>query len=439
MKTIVLIIVAAIVAPVAALFLVSTGTEIQAKPGVLGAETPVAVRVANPHGVRKVRLVLAQDQARSEVSQEWPARRFVFTGTAGEPANVTLTVPAKPDNGFKSGPAKLTVEATSNDFRGKTDAATLDVTIDLRPPNVVPDGAQHYINQGGAEMVTFTISGYWSEAGVRVGKYTFRSFPMPGSSNPNSRFALFAYPWDLPADVLPVVYAKGAGGQEVTAQFWYKLTPRKFRQREIELNDKFMQKVTGELDPGGGGSLLDRFLKINRDMRVENNQTLQNLRLKSEEKFLWRPPFLQLGNSKVEAQFADVRSYLFEKKKVDEQVHLGFDLSVTANVPVVAANDGRVVWAAPLGIYGNCIVVDHGYGLQSIYGHLSSIGVKEGDMVKKQQTIGKSGATGLAGGDHLHYSMQLDGVQVNPVEWWDAHWIQDRVLSKLPEGLVTKP
>ena len=87
--------------------------------------------------------------------------------------------------------------------------------------------------------------------------------------------------------------------------------------------------------------------------------------------------------------------------------------------------------AGPLGIYGNCVVVDHGYGLQSIYGHMRQIDVKEGDMVQKEQVIGRSGATGLAGGDHIHFSMQVDGVQVNPIEWWDEHWIKDRILSKL--------
>lgn len=420
-------------------FFASSGTQIHAKPGVMGAETPVTVALVNPHGVRKLRLTLQQDTARSEAEQQWPSKWFVLTSVPGQTANVTLTIAAKPENGFKTGPAKLVIEATANDLRGKTDSSTLDVNIDLRPPKVVADGAQHYINQGGSELVTFTIAGYWTEAGVHAGKYTFRSYVMPGSSDPNNRFALFAYPWDLPPDVIPVVYAKGAGGKEVTAQFWYKLTPKKFRRRDIELSDKFMEKVVGELDPGGAGSLLDRFLKINREMRKENNQTLYDLRLKTEEKILWQPPFLQLGNSKVEAQFADVRTYLYEKKKVDEQVHLGFDLSVTANVPVLASNNGRVVYADSLGIYGNCIVVDHGYGLQSIYGHLSSIGVKAGDVVKKGQAMGKSGATGLAGGDHLHYSMQVDGVQVNPVEWWDAHWIQDRVLSKLPEAAVPQP
>ena len=148
---------------------------------------------------------------------------------------------------------------------------------------------------------------------------------------------------------------------------------------------------------------------------------------------LWSGPFIRLG--KEESMFADVRNYIYKGQKVDQQVHLGYDLSNVQHVPVQAANDGRVVYAADLGIYGNCIVLDHGYGLQSIYGHLSQIAVKEGELVKKGQTMGHSGSTGLALGDHVHFSMQVDGVQINPVEWWDEHWIRDRILSKLnPAG-----
>ena len=119
---------------------------------------------------------------------------------------------------------------------------------------------------------------------------------------------------------------------------------------------------------------------------------------------------------------------------MDQQVHLGFDLAVTQKIPVLAGNDGKVVYADYLGIYGNCVIIDHGMGVQSLYGHLSSIEVKAGDLVKKDQQIGRSGMTGLAGGDHLHFSIQVHGHPVNPVEWWDPHWIEDRVLRKIREA-----
>jgi murein DD-endopeptidase MepM/ murein hydrolase activator NlpD len=280
--------------------------------------------------------------------------------------------------------------------------------------------------------VTFTVGGYWTEAGVRVGKHTFRSFPLPGGKGETERFSLFAFPWDVPADTIPVVYARNSSGAEATARFWTRVFPKQFRSRELTLDDKFLTKVVNELDPNGSGTLVDRFLKINGEMRRENNQALSDLRMKTEPRVLWNGPFFRLG--KVESFFADQRTYLYNGKKVDQQMHLGFDLSDVQGAPVRAANSGKVIHAGPLGIYGNCVVVDHGFGLQSIYGHMRQIDVKPGDSVQKEQVMGRSGDTGLAGGDHVHFSLQVDGVQVNPIEWWDAHWIQDRVLSKLKQS-----
>jgi murein DD-endopeptidase MepM/ murein hydrolase activator NlpD len=141
-----------------------------------------------------------------------------------------------------------------------------------------------------------------------------------------------------------------------------------------------------------------------------------------------------LGNAQIESKFADHRTYFYQGKEVDQQVHLGFDLAVTVNIPVKAGNDGKVVYADYLGIYGNCIVIDHGMGVSSLYGHLSSIDVKAGDAVKRDQVIGRSGMTGLAGGDHLHFSIQVQGLPVSAVEWWDPHWIDDRIMRKIREA-----
>jgi murein DD-endopeptidase MepM/ murein hydrolase activator NlpD len=111
--------------------------------------------------------------------------------------------------------------------------------------------------------------------------------------------------------------------------------------------------------------------------------------------------------------------------------HLGYDLSVTKLYPVEAANSGRVVFAGDLGIYGNSVILDHGLGLFTLYSHLSSIDVKDGDRIEQRQILGKTGKTGLAAGDHLHYGVYLHGVAVLPVEWWDPKWIKDNILPKV--------
>ena len=432
MKLLLIILAVVLMAVPASLLMLSGGTVLKLDPPVtaIGNVTPVQVRIENAHGVRRITGAIEQDGSRYTVFdvQETP-HRVMFWRRHEAPQVKTFQIGKQQAPALHDGKARLIIETVSNDLRGRVDSIESDVQIVTQPPRIAADGAQHYINQGGSELVVFTPSGYVTESGVRVGKYAFRSFPL--ASQTKQRFSLFAYPWDLPADTVPVAYARNPAGAEATARFWYKVFPKKFRSRDLPIDDAFLEKVVNQIDPGGSGDLLARFLKINGEMRRKNNQTLADLRLKTADRFLWSGPFLPLTNAAVESSFADKRSYIYKGKKVDEQVHLGFDLAVTLHVSVPAANDGRVVWADNLGIYGNCVVVDHGYGLQSIYGHLSEIAVKPGDMVKKSQSLGKSGSTGLAGGDHLHFSMQVDGVQVNPIEWWDEHWIKDRILSKV--------
>jgi len=399
-------------------------------PASIGAATPVNVRIVNKHGIRAVTARIEQDGQSTVISRMTRTSvRFRFRRPPALPEIYSFTAGKDSVPGLKEGKARLIVEAQSNDLRALTDTVSADVEVILKPPTVSTDGFQHYINQGGSELAVLTPMGSWQEAGVRVGSAVFRSFPAPGDSQ--QRISLFAYSWDTPPSTAPVVFARNSAGSEATARFWFKVFPKKFRARDLTIDDAFLEKVDNQIEPGGSGDLLTRFLKINGETRRANNKTLSDLRLKTADRFLWTKAFLQLANSQVESAFADIRTYVYKGKKVDQQVHLGFDLATVQHGPVLASNDGKVIWAAPLGIYGNCIVVDHGYGLQSIYGHLSEINVKEGEMVTRGQQMGKSGSTGLAGGDHLHFSMQVDGVQVNPIEWWDEHWINDHVRSRI--------
>ena len=183
-----------------------------------------------------------------------------------------------------------------------------------------------------------------------------------------------------------MVYARNPAGTEATAHFWFKLFPKKFRVRDFPIDDALMEKLVNSVDPTGqlapGKDLLARFLYINGELRRKNNQQLADLRFKTEEKILWNGPFLHWG--KEEADFADVRNYIYHGKKVDQQVHLGFDLSDVQNAPVTAANDGRVVWAVGSGhLSATASCWTTGTALQSIYGHLREIDVKVGDMVQE--------------------------------------------------------
>jgi len=391
----------------------------------LGQATPIAVHVRDPRGVRKVTAFVEQNGARFsvwEMAQPSSAPDGRWNFVAG-----VKTTPQ-----LRDGKARLIFEATSNDLLRKTTSLERDVTVVTEPPTVSVDSEQHYLYLGMADLATFKVSGSWTAAGVRVGDQTFRSWPMPGGKP--GLFSLFAFAWNMPANTIPQVFASSGAGNDVTSpitvQFPKKEQP-KYTVHDMQVSDAFLQKVVGELDPNGSGDPVTRFVRINSEMRRSNNKTLSDLRLKTTDRFLFSQPFARQSHSQAEATFADVRNYIYQGKKIDQQVHLGYDLAVTQHVGVEASNDGRVVYAAPLGIYGNCIVVDHGYGLQTIYGHLSHIDVHDGDMVKRGQVMGQSGMTGMAGGDHIHFAMQLDGVQIDPKEWWDGHWIQDHVAKRV--------
>jgi murein DD-endopeptidase MepM/ murein hydrolase activator NlpD len=418
---------------IAVLLILSSSPTVKIDPPVkvVGVTTPVGAQVASPHGVRRVTAYLDQGGTRYPLmDQTSPSHRLFWRRNQAD-QKISFEAGKNKAPNLKEGDAQLVVEAVADDFRGSIAVASAPVKVILAPPRIIPDEAQHYINQGGMELAVMTPTGSWNEAGVRVGKYTFRSFPLPG--HPEQRFAMFAYPWDLTEEVAPVVFARNQAGTEATAKFWYRLFPKKFRARDLPIDDAQMESLVSKIDPGAtlapGPDTVARFLKINGDLRRQNNQQLADLRFKTEPRILWNGPFLHWG--KEESMFADVRTYVYKGKTIDQQVHLGFDLSDLQNAPVHVANDGRVVHAGDLGIYGNCVVVDHGYALQSIYGHMNRIDVKVGDMVRKDQSLGVAGATGLALGTHVHFSMQIDGVQVNPREWWDEHWIHDRILSKL--------
>jgi murein DD-endopeptidase MepM/ murein hydrolase activator NlpD len=186
------------------------------------------------------------------------------------------------------------------------------------------------------------------------------------------------------------------------------------------------------------GDLLKNYLAINGDLRTKNTATLNALVAASKPEFMWNRRFVSLPNAAARSAFADQRTYVYEGQAVDHQDHLGYDLASVRNAPIPAANDGVVLMARYFGIYGNVVVIDHGYGLMSLYGHLASITVTEGQQVGRGDTIGTTGETGLAGGDHLHFTMMLQGLPVDPKEWWDAHWLEDRLASKLGSALNFK-
>ena len=358
----------------------------------------------------------------------------------------TLTRDTHPE--LAPGPATIVVHATRSvlfGLRERDSTTRLDIEARFDPPRLAVLSSFHYVNHGGAELIVYRVTPPDSASGVRVGDRVFPGYHASAAgvvgADESMRVALFALLHDQELDTPMRLFARDEAGNEAEITFDHRVFPQRFRRSRITISDRFLEQVVPDivarsdefrtlpLPPDAG--LLERYLAINGGLRRLNAARIMALAADTAAERLWTEPFRQLGNSQVESGFADHRTYVYNGDDVDQQIHLGFDLAATANVPVLAANTGRVIWADFLGIYGNCVIVDHGMGLQSLYAHLSSINVSPGDTVSIDDELGRTGLTGLAGGDHLHFAILLQGWPVTPMEWWDPHWLEDRITRKL--------
>jgi len=413
----------------------------------VGPASTLELRVEAPGGeFSRVDVALEQDGktfALYALGQRLDAPATASQESA-ERLNVRQGISKEVTSQLKGGSARIVVRAARPTLFGLREAestATRDVQVRLEPPRVAVLSTFHYINHGGTEFVVYRATPEDVESGVRVGNIEYPGYPAKGAgittTDPALRVAFFALLFDQDRNIPVQVFARDPAGGQAMTPLDRQVFPKPYGKSRIELDEAFINRVVpaiASMSPDEGiptDDALAGFLKINGELRRKNNQYLMDLAKKSAPEMMFQGAFQQLGNSQVEARFADARTYIYKGKDVDQQVHLGFDLAVTAQTPIAAAQRGVVVHAADLGIYGNCVVIDHGLGVQSLYGHLSSIDVKPGQTVDKGQTLGRSGMTGLAGGDHLHFTMLVAGQQVTPVDWWSTQWMQDRVRRKI--------
>jgi murein DD-endopeptidase MepM/ murein hydrolase activator NlpD len=397
--------------------------------GVAGL-APLEIVVTDPGaGLKSVSATLSAGGAEHAIASEQYAKPV---------PEKRITVALSNLAGVKEGPAVLRIVARdaslSNYFRGNETVVEKPITIDITPPTIELVADDRYINFGGVGAIVYKASPDTAATGVRVGPDVFPGFQGVIKDHPEYFFALFAHPYNAAPDARAVLVATDKAGNTREMRLVYELKNVRYKKSTIALSDSFLQnKVAPLLKDAAArqGAPKDVFVAVNKAVRKENEARIAAITKKATPSILWKDAFVQLSNTKVEANFADLRTYTYQKEPVDTAYHLGYDLAATRNYPVEAANSGTVAFAGDLGIYGNAIIIDHGLGLFSLYGHLSSIDVKVGDSVAKRQVIGKTGETGLAAGDHLHYGVYLDGIAVLPVEWWDQKWIDDNITPKL--------
>jgi len=411
------------------------------RPAV-GRNNGVTAMFSEPElGLSAVRLELIQGDRIEILAEEnfVPASGIPFVGGAGI-GQAVLEANVGTENLDWLEEGEVVLRATADRASGTLRSAEPIVVehslpVRLRPPRLQVVSTQHYARQGGSGAVVYRVGDHVILSGVRAG-----FVESPGSQLPNGgagdRFVFYALPWNVADSAEIRLFAEDDAGNRVEQPFLDIFKTMPARADIIRLSDAFFDRVVPAIasqTPGfdASGSLLEQYLRINGDLRRAELQRVVDLSGASQPDFLWSGAFLQMPNSARAANFAETRTYLYDGREVDQQTHLGLDLASTARAPVPAPNSGQVVFAGWMSLYGNAVIIDHGYGLLSLCGHMSTVDVATGDRVAKGDRLGTSGATGLAGGDHLHLEVFVHGQSVDPFEWFDAKWIRDNLATKL--------
>ena len=395
-------------------------------------------------GIRQVQVSLMQKGTEKVLlNKTYPSGSFLNLMSETRQGHAAFKIPIESRKyGYSNGEAVIRVLVTDFSWRGWNRGNRFyeekKVIIDSQPPKLQILTRQHNIERGGTALVIYREFEPNISSGVMVGDHYF-----PGHSgmfkDPMVKVAFFALDYTQGPGTRIFVQAKDLAGNVTERGFHHYIRDKDFRHDVLNISDGFLERKMPDIDigekqgafAGAKDPLLEKFLYVNGELRQQNAKAILAYPSSTVEKMLWKGRFGRLSGAANRARFADHRIYKHKGKEIDRAVHLGIDLASTANAPVGAANAGRIIMTRNVGIFGNSVIIDHGFGLASLYSHLSEIRVNEGDTVAKGDIIGLSGLTGLAGGDHLHLSIIIHDVFVNPVEWWDANWIKNNITSKI--------
>jgi len=396
----------------------------------------LVVRAPGWPGLRRVEILLAAGGGLFPAfTKDYPARSWVGSGISEDRFRVEVE-PAALD--IQEGPALVRVVVETYAWQVLSPRQRIvvekEIKVDLTPPSVELLSTQHNLRLGGSGVAVFRVSEDTVDAGIVVGHYFFPA-TRGYFADPAVAVALFAVPQDLSTDVRVDIRATDAVGNSRTVLLPRHVRNRHFAERTLNITDQFLEQKVPEILAANRAprqpDLVRGYLYINNDLRAETERQLHEVTRVSRPEPLWSGPFRRQPNAAPMSGFGDRRTYVYGGEAIDHQTHLGYDLASVAGATIEAAQDGIVVSAGNLGIYGETVVIDHGLGLFSLYGHMRTIGVRKGQRVSAGEAIGQSGMTGLAGGDHLHFSVMIYGIHVDPLEWWDPHWLRTHVTSNL--------
>ncbi|MBD3841066.1 MAG: M23 family metallopeptidase [Campylobacterales bacterium] len=358
-------------------------------------------------------------------------------------SKVTLELdPPKLDMFYKQTDVKIVVEVIDNSkwnyLEGNKFYQEFPMKIDTKKPTANVIGNSRYIQRGGSAVVVTKVF----DENIKDAYISFndeKNFKLQPYLKDGYFVSLIAWPMDIDEfKRVNLVVIDKADNITITKVPLY-IQEKTVKPDRITLTDDFIKNVSANVIEQSyekvPTDLKDIFVYSNKDIRMKNLQTIETTALKALEgktiESFDIEAFKRLRGSKTISNYGELRQYYLNNEMINEAWHLGIDWASVKKAPIRVSNNGEVIFKDYLGLYGNTIIIDHGMGLCSLYGHTSTQNVNVGDRVTKDQMIAHTGATGAVFGDHLHFGIVVQGVEVNPIEWMDKNWIKTRITDIL--------
>lgn len=394
--------------------------------GYWNVKKPLNIAISDDSGIKmyKVTLKTADDEKELQYEQLLNSQK-------------SLNLEVKPPRGtysMKDKTIEVIVEAQDsskwNLLQGNSIRKIFKLTIDKRKPQLNIVSNSYKISRGGSALVIFKVTDENMDEMYIEGNNNKKFKPQPFYKE-GYYISLLAWPV-VDSSFKATVVAKDLAGNVSKAYIPFYLKEKNYKISKIQLSDNFLKGKIAELaeefeETQGITEPLEQFKIINEDVRAKNEKLIHNITSKVEDTQLDSfkiNKMYPLKNAQVVAAFGDHRKYTYKGSYVSESYHLGLDLASNAMADIKPQNGGDVVYSDYNGLYGNMPIIHHGLGLYTLYGHCSSVQVNSGDSTNRRVTIAKTGKSGYAMGDHLHFGVLVQGIEVRPQEWMDAEWMK---------------
>ncbi|WP_297942421.1 M23 family metallopeptidase [uncultured Campylobacter sp.] len=395
--------------------------------------SPLKIKISDDTGIKLVRVNLNDGASTIPLlNEELNVPQTTLELAVQFPKNLMLNK----DKNYK-------LEVFANDIsswnfaQGNKSVKTANIIIDDKKPVINIINQSYKITKGGSAVVVFSAKDErLNEVYVKTnyGKI-FKAIPFVKEGYYAS---LVAWPANLEEFRAEAVATDRAGNESIS-QIKYFYQDKKYKVSTIKLNPGFINGKVSDLASQyaqnfNSMSDLEKFKFVNETLRKKNGDDLHAATSAVHEDRIngfELKPFYPLAKGAAVASFADHRIFFMNDEQVSESWHMGLDLASVANADIKESNYGKVVFAQENGIFGLNLGIYYGFGLYGIYGHCSATQLSVGSDVKPGDILAQTGSSGFAFGDHLHFGIVVQGVDVRPEEWMDPKWMKDNITDVL--------